>query len=211
MIQFQIFTISCFKKAPWGGETAICDNRDFHAILDLNFVKKCKEKQIRYWNCLHSENSKKHRYQSWQMRFQTEDKDKVDEFFKDGKYNYAWAKNTDSLFYWRNLSPTTTHVKSGEQLWFNQISTHHGTFFADHPRYEGLEFTHKEYPWHTTFGDGEEFEQDEINHHRRCIWKSAVGFEWKNGDILFLDQFIVQHSRLSFQGERKVGVSLLDY
>ena len=88
---------------------------------------------------------------------------------------------------------------------------HHGSYYPNTPRYESFKLALKEYPSHSTYGDGEEFEQYEIDDYRRCAWESAVGFNWRNGDILFLDQLIVQHSRLSFEGERKVGVSLLNY
>ena len=207
--QFQIFAISCLKKSRWGGETAICDNRDIHVKLDPALVQKCEERKIRYWNCLHSKNSDKNCYQSWKMRFKTEDKGEVNEFLKNENYNYYWEKN--SLFYWKDLSPTTMHPISGEQLWFNHLTSSHASYYDDIPCFEEHKLALKEYPTHTTYGDGEEFAQYEIDHHRRCVWESAVGFEWQNGDILFLDQMIVQHSRLSFEGDRKVGVSLLDY
>ena len=197
------------KTPDWGGETAICDNRDTLAKLDKDFVSNCRDKEIRYWTCLHSKDSDKNLYQSWQMRFITEDKNKVDNFLKSEKYSHYWKGN--ALFYWRNLPPTGKHAMSGEQLWFNQIAMHHGSYFLKTPSFEGIKIALKECPSHTTYGDGEEFEQDEIDDYRRCIWESAVGFDWQNGDILFLDQLIVQHSRLSFEGERKVGVSLLDY
>ena len=177
--------------------------------LDPNFVKKCEEKKIRYWNCLHSDGSDKIRYQSWQMRFKTTDKRIVDEFLEKENYSHSWDGNT--LFYWKNVLPTTTHVLSGEKLWFNQLSPAHGSYYADSPLFEDLKLINKEYPCHTSYGDGEEFTKHEIDNHRRCLWENAVGFDWQNGDILFVDQLIVQHSRLSFQGERKVGVSLLDY
>ena len=197
------------KKSQWGGETAICDNRDFHVKLDPAFVQKCEDRRIRYWNCLHSKESHKNRYQSWQMRFKTEDKDNVNDFLKSENYHYSWEENT--LFYWKNLSPTKAHPICGKQLWFNHLSGVHASYYDDIPCYEDLRLAYKEYPTHTTYGDGEEFAEHEIDNHRRCIWESAVGFDWQNGDILFLDQMIVQHSRLSFEGDRKVGVSLLDY
>lgn len=143
------------------------------------------------------------------MRFQTEDERKVVEYLNNANYSYLWEK--DTLFYWKNQSPTVNHVLNGEKLWFNQLSCIHASYYDDIPTYEHLKLPYKEYPCHTTYGDGEEFGQSEIENHRQCIWESAAGFDWQNGDILFLDQLIVQHSRLSFEGERKVGVSLLDY
>ena len=205
----KIFTISCLKKSQWGGETAICDNRDIHVKLDPTFLKNCEDRKIRYWNCLHSKDSDKNLYQSWQLRFKTEDKDGVNGFLESEKYSYLWED--DTLFYWKNLSPTATHNISGEKLWFNQISALHSSYYADMRCHENLKLAKREYPCHSTYGDGEEFEQYDIDDHRRCVWESAVGFDWQNGDILFLDQMIVQHSRLSFVGDRKVGVSLLDF
>lgn len=172
-------------------------------------VRKYEDRKIRYWNCLHSKDSEKNRYQSWQMRFRTEDKKKVNEFLTNENYEYAWEDNT--LFYWKTLSPTIRHVKSGEKLWFNQLAALHASYYADLPCFEDLKLPFKEYPCHSTYGDGEEFQTHEIDNYRRCVWESSVGFDWKNGDILFLDQLIVQHSRLSFKGDRRVGVSLLDY
>ena len=169
----------------------------------------CQDKGIRYWTCLHSKDSDKCIYQSWQLRFITEDKDEIDDFLRGEKYSHYWEGNT--LFYWRNLPPTTTHALSGEQLWFNQIGMHHGSHYPDTRKYEDFKLANKEWPTHSTYGDGREFEKYEIDNYRRCTWESAVGFDWQNGDILFLDQLIVQHSRLSFEGEREVGISLLDY
>ena len=143
------------------------------------------------------------------MRFRTEDKKKINEFLTNENYEYAWEDNI--LFYWKTLSPTIRHVKSGEKLWFNQLAASHATYYADLPSFEDLKLPWKEYPCHSTYGDGEEFQTHEIDNYRRCVWESSVGFDWKNGDILFLDQLIVQHSRLSFKGNRRVGVSLLDY
>ena len=201
--------MTCLNKPKWGGETAIGDNRLLRTKLDPAFVKKCENKEIRYWNCLHGKNSDKNLYQSWQMRFKTDDKGKVNEFLKNGEYGYYWEGNT--LFYWRNSPPTITHVLSGEQLWFNQITSNHGSFFPDTPEYQGNKQDYKEYSRHSTYGDGEEFRKEEIDDHRRCNWESCVGFDWQNGDILFVDQLIVEHSRLSFEGERRVGISLLNY
>ncbi|XP_028403513.1 uncharacterized protein LOC114526194 [Dendronephthya gigantea] len=205
----KIFIISCLKKASWGGETAICDNRKLHTSLDPVFVQKCEEKRIRYWNCLHSKDSDKNLYQSWQNRFRTEDKEKVVGFLEEKGYESLWEGNT--LFYWHNTPPTVHHVKSGEKLWFNQLSAMHGSYYADMPCHDRLQLANREYPCHSSYGDGVEFTSEEVDNHRRCIWENAAGFDWQNGDILFLDQLIVQHSRLSYEGERRVGVSLLGY
>lgn len=177
--------------------------------MDPDFVKEVEGRNIRYWNCLHSKDDKKNGYQSWQNRFITEDKNEVTEFLESVKYSYSWEGST--LFYWQDLPPVTKHILSGEKLWFNQITSAHWSYYSSFPCFDGLNLAKKEYPCHTTFADGEEFRLEDIDNYRKRIWEAAVGFDWQNGDILFLDQLIVQHSRLSFEGERRVGVSLRDY
>ena len=208
----KIFTMSCFKKAPWGGETAICDIREVLPELDQSFVEKCERKSIRYWHYLPDGKSKDEgkTYQTWQMQFQTEDRSDVEAYLKRNKYEWEWEGR--NLFYWNNLVPFISHPRSGERLWFNQIIACHYTFFVKNPDFEGMQLAdRRKYPYHTTYGDGEEIEDALIDDYRRVTWEKAVTFEWKEGDILFLDQLIVQHSRFSFEGERSVGISLFTY
>ena len=51
--------------------------------------------------------------------------------------------------------------------------------------------TPNEYHYHCSYGDGEEFEDDVIDHIRSTIWKNAVGIKLEQGDILFLDNFLL--------------------
>lgn len=200
----KIFTMSCFKKALWGGETAICDNREIFPELDQSFVEKCERKRIRYWHYLPDGESKDEgkTYQTWQMHTEVED------YMKRNEYEWEWEGR--NLFYWNNLVPFISHPRSGERLWFNQIIACHSSFFDTN--FEGMKLAdRRKYPYHSTYGDGEEIEDALIDDYRRVTWEKAVTFEWKEGDILFLDQLIVQHSRLSFEGERSVGISLFTY
>ena len=207
----KIFTMGSFKTAPWGGETAMCDVRQVFAQLEPSFVEKCEEKGVRYWHYLPDEKSGQQGkiFQSWQMQFITKDRGEVEAYLKENGYSYEWEK--DCLFYWNNLPPFISHARTGEQLWFNQVTANHCSYHASSPHFEGIKLPNKKYPFHTTYGDGEEFEEGLVDEHRRVTWESAVAFQWQDGDVLFLDQLIVQHSRLSFKGNREVGISLLNY
>ena len=205
----KIFTISSFKTAPWGGETAICDVRNLLGKLDPSFVEKCEKKGIRYSNYVRDENDEANLFfKSWQQQFFTKDSSKVEAYLREKGYSVEWEGS--SLVYWHILSPYISHARSGERLWFTQVTTSHYSSLESLPQFEGVELPNKKYR-HTTYGDGEEFERDAIDEYRRVNWESAVGFQWQDGDVLFLDQLVVQHSRLGFEGERAVGVSLLNY
>ena len=60
------------------------------------------------------------------------------------------------------------------------------------------------YPAHATYGDGTDIEPEVIQHIRATNWNCAVGFQWRTGDIVVLDNLAVMHSRLSFTGERRI-------
>ena len=206
----KIFTISSFKTAQWGGETAICDVRNLLGKLDPSLVRKCERKGIRYSNYVRDKNDETNLFfKSWQQQFFTEDSSKVEAYLRENGYSVEWKGS--SLVYWHILPPFISHARSGERLWFTQVTGSHCSYLASTPFFEGVKLPNKKYPFHTTYGDGEEFEQDAIDEYRRVNWESAVGFQWQDGDILFLDQLVVQHSRLGFEGEREVGVSLLNY
>ena len=70
----------------------------------------------------------------------------------------------------------------------------------------GTEIPDHEQPSHTCYGDGSDIEPAVLQHILATTWTCAVGFKWKKGDLLVLDNLAVQHGRLGFIGERKLLV-----
>ena len=70
--------------------------------------------------------------------------------------------------------------------------------------FDGITLPDHMYPTHTTYGDGSEIDPEVIEHIRATGWKNAVGFPWRKGDVLVLDNLAVQHGRLSFKGDRQI-------
>ena len=60
------------------------------------------------------------------------------------------------------------------------------------------------YPYHTYYGDGSEIEPVVLENIRAVTWSCAVGFRWRTGDVLVIDNLAVQHARMSFTGQRKI-------
>jgi hypothetical protein len=50
--------------------------------------------------------------------------------------------------------------------------------------------------------------EDYIQQIRDVTWKVAVGFQMQQGDVIAIENHLVQHSRLSFTGERKLLAAL---
>ena len=209
----KLIAIGCFETPRTGGETAICDVRQLASKLDPGLVKKCERKLIRYWQFLPDE-SVKHQPQlrlSWQEQYGTKDPVELGKILK--RLGCSFELDGKSLRSWQDMPPHIFHPKSGERLWFNQIGTHHRSYFEALPVLENVKLPDKRHPYysHATYADGEEIEENFIEQVRGAAWKSAVGFRWQNGDVLFLDQLIMQHSRLGFDGNRRVRICSMTY
>lgn len=71
-------------------------------------------------------------------------------------------------------------------------------------RFKGLNLPIDKYPYHTYYGDGSEIEPVVLENIRAVTWSCAVGFRWRTGDVLVIDNLAVQHARMAFTGQRKM-------
>ena len=68
-----------------------------------------------------------------------------------------------------------------------------------------------EYPLHTRYGDGEEIEDEVIDHIRSVTWKNAMALTLKAGDLVILENMLCHHSKVGYQGgDRKILVYLAE-
>lgn len=122
---------------------------------------------------------------------------------KEQGNNVTWDPSGD-LYLWQNRPACIHHPNTGNKIWFNQIGTLHASYykllpgFAELPDYKA--------PSNTYYGGGSDIEPAVLQHILATTWSCAVGFKWKSGDLLVLDNLAVQHGRLGFKGERKLLV-----
>ena len=129
----------------------------------------------------------------------------VEKFLENANFSYKWNKKDDSLLYWYTLPPFVKHQDTGEKVWFTQPDSHHSSYFKESPMFDEVVLSDDSmYPAHATYGDGTEIEPEVIQHIRAINWNCAVGFQWRTGDIVVLDNLAIMHSRLSFTGKRRI-------
>lgn len=206
--------VTLFCKVPpklgLGGHTCIARVSDYVDKLGSQITEPFLKRGVRYQCHLFSENAMPDTYLSWQQTFNTKQKAQVEEFCTNNGYQFKWDEN-DNFTYSMNLSAFAKHNKTNKLEWFNQIYQHTPTYTLDHPKYENLDVPLDKHLCQCYYGDGGQIDQELLLHMRSLNWTVAVGFEWQAGDVLILDNVLVQHSRLSFEGPRQMFASFMNY
>lgn len=98
--------------------------------------------------------------------------------------------------------------ETGERIWFNQAALWHYTNLGD--KGETLRWLVGEdnLPTNAYYGDGLPIEAESLQAERKLFWDEATLFEWREGDVLMLDNRLVAHGRRAFKGERRILVAM---
>ncbi|XP_019646950.1 PREDICTED: uncharacterized protein LOC109487402 [Branchiostoma belcheri] len=200
----------CCIKPPgekYGGETPITDMRSVLRDMDPALLDRLRTRGIRY---IRNIADRSRDVWCWQRTFRTEDREEVEKFLAERDFSFQWNSD-DSVTYWYVMPATREHPATGETLWFNQATSHHCSYFYQHPNFGGAGRAKFRYPFHTCYGDGEEFRPEEVSHMQQVQWRHAVGFHWRAGDVLVVDNMVTGHGRMGCTpgvSGRKVVVSL---
>ncbi|XP_078618816.1 dapdiamide synthesis protein DdaC-like [Branchiostoma floridae x Branchiostoma japonicum] len=200
----------CCIKPPgeqYGGETPVTDMRSVLRDMDPVLLDRLRKRGIRY---IRNIADRSRDVWCWQRTFRTEDREEVEKFLTERDFSFQWNSD-DSVTYWYVMPATREHPDTGETLWFNQATSHHCSYFYQHPNFGGAGQAKFRYPFHTCYGDGEEFRQEEVSHMQQIQWRHAVGFHWQAGDVLVVDNMVTGHGRMGCTpgvSGRKVVVSL---
>ena len=119
---------------------------------------------------------------------------------KEQGRNFTWDPSGD-LYLWQNRPAFIHHPVTRKKTWFNQATTHHCSYYRTS---QGDKIPDNKYPGHSFYGDGSDIEPAVIQHLLATAWSCAVGFKWRKGDLLVLDNLSVLHGRLGFEGDRKI-------
>jgi len=140
----------------------------------------------------------------------------AEDILSQSGYDFKWSPA--GLHKYVTTPPLRRHPVTGEETWMNQVSAMHCTVFANHPTFPELHIDDTDgapcldvgsRPYHTTFGDGQEFPRELVHAVRKAQWESAVSFDFQPGDVLVLDNFLAMHGRLSFTPPRELFISLV--
>lgn len=196
------FYLYCITPAQ-GGETPIGDTRELWKKIDPEIIERFARKKV-----LYVRNYGDGFGLPWQTVFGTTDKGEVEAYCNSVGINVEWKSG--NRLRTRQVGPAIVrHPQTKEVIWFNHATFFHVSTLEPAMREALLkDFGHDDLPQNTYYGDGSPIEPDVLEHLRVAYRQTMVVFQWRQGDVVLLDNMLALHGRRPFTGDRKVVVAM---
>lgn len=195
----------CAEPASRGGETSLADNARVTERIGDEIVEEFAARQVMYVRNYGSDVDL-----PWQTVFQTERREDVERFCEESGIQFEW-KGAKGLRTSQVCQGVATHPETGRRLWFNQAHLFHVSGLDAETRAAMLSiFAENELPRNAYFGDGGPIPVEVLEHIREVYRLETVARPWERGDVMLIDNMLVAHGRMPYEGPRKVLVSMGD-
>lgn len=212
--------VAFFSRVPaeTGGETTIGDMRKFTARLPPHVWQAVKARGVRYernyrdpaWSSGSEILDTYHR--PWPEALGVSTPAEAEARCGEMGMAYEWRSNGSLTLRFANPG-WIAHPKTGQELWFNQVHAQNFTRESigaeRHGLYEQYYGSDTPLPVNTAYGDGGRIEPADISALHALLDELTVGFPWRQGDLMFLDNFNVAHGRNPYTGARDTQVALI--
>jgi hypothetical protein len=194
----------CLKAEMDGGQTHIVDVHKVLNRIDKDIVNEFSERggwmlRRNYGNGFGP---------TLEKAFGLEDIQDIESYCQsvDVKLNRT---SQDTYFTEQVRNAVHLHPTTGEEVWFNHVAFWHPSSLCPKVRAKMEEvYSLSEFPYSTYYGDGSQITDDVINTIRQSYSDEEVKFDWREGDVLLLDNWKVAHGRKPFEGNRSVLVAM---
>jgi alpha-ketoglutarate-dependent taurine dioxygenase len=195
----------CRVAAETGGETPLADSRAVLQYLPPSIVEKFRAHGVRYLRRLRGEGPGLGL--SWQEVFETDDREAVERYCRDGEIAFEWARD-GGLRTRQDRHALINHPETGQLCWFNQVHQWHSSNLSPEDARIVAALPPEERPLDATYGDGSEFDEETLAAIREAYVSCQVTFQWQAGDIVAVDNMAFAHGRRPFTGPREILVLL---
>lgn len=193
----------CRVAPKSGGQTPLADTRKILARLKPEIRESFFRKKYRYLR-----NFADGLGLPWQEAFQTRDKTEVEAYCRRNSISWEWHSG-NRLRTWQVRRAIHKHPGTGAPVWFNHCTFFHVTTSPETIREKLIrEFEDRDLPNQTFYGDGQPIEAEVLEHLRAAYLKEKVLFDWREGDILIVDNMLTSHGREPFSGSREILVAM---
>ncbi|MGK4582316.1 TauD/TfdA family dioxygenase [Kitasatospora sp. HPMI-4] len=145
----------------------------------------------------------------WRHVFNTDDRAQVEEYCRGRRLDVEWREG--GLRTRAVREAVHTHPETGAQVWFNHITFFNVTTLAEDVRSGLLElFGEDDLPSNTYYGDGGRIPDDVLDHLRSCYRAASTRFDYRQDDVLVVENMLAAHGREPFTGPRKIAVAMAE-
>ncbi len=195
----------CVRPADEEGATPIADGRKVLARLSPRLKEKFQSKRVMYVR-----NYGDGMGLDWQTAFQTSRHAEIEHYCRKNSISFEW-KSKERLRTRQVFDTIVRHPKTNEELWFEHAAFFHITSLEPDVRNALLaEFKEEDLPFNTYYGDGSAIEDSILEEIRQAYRQTATRFDWREGDILLIDNMLTSHGREPFVGPRKIVVAMAE-
>jgi alpha-ketoglutarate-dependent taurine dioxygenase len=190
--------------AEQGGETPLADSRNLYSAIDSNVREKFERLDVMYVrNYTHGIDL------SWQEVFQTDSRVDVEHYCRKHDIAFEWSATNPQLRTKQVCQATIIHPQTQEKIWFNQAHLFHPSAIdaEEHAALINM-LGEKNLPRNVYYGNGGPIEEESLDHIRKVYIQEKIKFAWQRGDLMYLDNRLMAHSREPYTGERKVAVAM---
>ena len=193
----------CVQPAAAGGETPIVDCREVYRRLDPEVRDRFERLGVMYVR-----NFTEGLDVDWLEFFRTDDRAEVEAWCRRSAIECNWKP--DGGLRTRKVCPAVIrHPKTGEMVFFNQIQAHHVACLPEEERRSLLDlFAVEDLPRNAYYGDGSPIEDALMKELVALYSELAVTFDWREGDVILVDNMLTAHGRYPFEGARKILVAM---
>ena len=146
----------------------------------------------------------------WPEVFGTQDRAEVARYCSENGIDVEW-KADNGLRTTSVRNAIHRHPRTGDEIWFNHAAFFHISTFPPEVQ-EGLRaiFAEEDLPSNTYFGDGEPVPDDAMEHIRACYRDAGTRFDYREGDVLVVDNMLAAHAREPFTPPRQIVVAMAE-
>jgi alpha-ketoglutarate-dependent taurine dioxygenase len=227
----RVFFCCLVEPAEGSGETPLCDFRKVWRDLDPDVRQRFEAGGLRvirnYSGPGADDSDDPLRLKRWDEMFQTTDRSVIEAKCREEGFTPSWHAN-DGLRLISTHPIYRDHPVTGERVWHNHLTTfHRATAEAEYERIARFRPTDRhrallelaraleekqrgrpveEQSMHTTYVDGREIPQADLDHVRDVVWRHMVIEPWRRGDVVAIDNHSTSHGRLPYEGPRRIVV-----
>jgi alpha-ketoglutarate-dependent taurine dioxygenase len=227
----RVFFSCLIEPGAGSGETPLCDFRrvwnEIEPAVRDRFVERGLRHVRNYAGPDAPESADPTQLKPWSDMFMTRDRDGVEARCRAEGFEPEWT--ADGGLRLVSTQPIyRDHPSTGERVWHNHLTTFHvGTAVAEYERIAKFRPTDRhrgvlgmarkldeqlralppeERGMHSTYADGSEIPEADLEHVRDVVWQNMVIEPWHRGDVVAIDNHSTSHGRLPYEGPRAVAV-----